>query len=90
MTFKIISEKENPMFSRKEIIVEIKQELSPKNSDIQVLLGEKFSSSPETIKIDNIISKFGSDIFTINAKVYKSKEEKDSIEPKIKEKKVKQ
>ncbi|OGJ12394.1 hypothetical protein A3K62_00730 [Candidatus Pacearchaeota archaeon RBG_16_35_8] len=84
MSLKIISEKENPLFSRREIIAEITKEASPKNTDIQILLGEKFSASPETIKVDKIASKFGSSIFIISAKIYKSKEDKDNIEPKVK------
>ncbi len=88
MSFKIIYEKENHLFSRKEVLVEIKKEISPKKSEIEILLGTKFSSSPEAIKVNKIFSKFGSDIFTIQARIYKSKEDKENTEPKIKPAKV--
>jgi len=83
---KIVSEKENPLFSRKEVIVEIKNEVSPKRTDMENSLGEKFSINSEFIKVDRIIPKFGSKIFTISARIYKSKEDKDNTEPKIKTK----
>ena len=86
---KIISEKHNPLFSRKEILVEIKKEASPKTSEAEALLSEKFSSSVDSIKITRILPKFGSNIFTIYAKIYKSNEDKDKIERKPKEKAAK-
>ena len=82
--FKIIHEKENPMFSRREIVVEIKKATNPKRVDMEIALAERFSASRDGIKVDRIVPKFGSDIFTIHARIYKSKEEKDNIEPKIK------
>lgn len=84
MSLKITYEKENPLFSRKEIIAEIKNETSPKRSEMESVLSEKFSVTPDEIKIDRIIPKFGSDIFTIHARIYKTKDEKESIEPKQK------
>jgi ribosomal protein S24E len=87
--FKIKHEKENPLFSRKEIIVEIKGQTNPKRIDVENSLAERFSSNPDSVKADRIISRFGSDIFTIHARIYKSKEDKDNIEPKIKAAKAK-
>ena len=84
MSLKIIHEMENPLFSRKEIIAEIKKETSPKRTEIEALFSEKFSANPEAIKVDKILSKFGSDVFVVHARIYKSKEDKESIEPKIK------
>lgn len=84
MSIKIIYEKENPLFSRKEIIAEINNETSPKRTEMEAVLSEKFSVTPEEIKISRIIPKFGSDIFTIYARIYKSKDEKENIEPKPK------
>lgn len=81
---KIIHEKENPLFSRKEVIAEIKKSISPKRADAENSLAEKFSVTSDRIKVDRIIPKFGSDIFIIYARIYKSKEDKDDIEPKVK------
>jgi len=82
--FKVIFERENSLFSRKEIIAEMQNASSPKRTDVETIMSEKFSVAPDVIKIDRIIPKFGSDIFTIYAKIYKSKEEREIIEPKIK------
>lgn len=84
MDFKIITEKDNPLFNRKEIQASVKSEITPSNENILKLLSEKFSTQPETIKLKNILGKFGSKKFTINANIYHSKEEKESIERKSK------
>ena len=83
-TIKIISEKENPLFARKEIVIEVKSGTNPKRTDLENSLAEKFSINSESIKVDRIVPKFGSNIFTIYARIYKSKEDKENIEPKIK------
>ncbi len=77
---KIIFEKENPLFLRKEIVVEVTSESNPKRSDVEKFLTEKFPNQ-ESLKVDRIMPKFGSKIFTIHAKVYKSKKDMDEIEP---------
>jgi len=82
--FKIILERENSLFSRKEIVAEIKTAGSPKRTDIETILSQKFSTTPDSVKVEKIIPKFSSDIFTIYAKIYKSADEKNSIEPKAK------
>ena len=82
--FKVISERENGLFSRKEIIAEMQNASSPKRTDIETIMSGKFSVAPDLVKVDRIIPKFGSNIFTIYAKIYKSKEEKEIIEPRIK------
>jgi len=86
MNLKIINEKENSLYSRKEIVIEIKKEIIPKTTEMEALLSEKFSVPVETIKVNKISAGFGSDIFTIHAKIYKSKEEKEAIEPRVKNK----
>jgi len=77
-------EKENPVFLRKEIMAEITKEVIPKRTEIEALLSEKFSTIPEAIKVERIISRFGSNKFRIEARIYKSKESKENIEPRIK------
>lgn len=84
--FKILEEKENPLFKRKEIKFTIEAIITPNHSDVEKLISEKFSTSPETVKIKGIHGRFGSKTFTISANIYKSKEDKEDIEPKKKEK----
>lgn len=77
---KIIIEKENPLFSRKEIVVEVKSESNPNRLDVEKFLTEKFPNQ-DSMKVDRIVPRFGSNIFTIHARVYKSKKDRDEIEP---------
>ncbi len=88
MKIQIIDEKKNPMFSRKEIILEIESEITPSHAEAEKIVSEKFKTTPEFLKIKKIQGNFGSKNFKINANIYSSKEEKDNIEAKPKEKKT--
>lgn len=81
---KTIEQKENPLFNRKEIKIEIKAEVTPKQHDVKKLVSEKFSSNPENIKIKKIFGNFGSNYFTIIANIYGSKKDMDNVETKSK------
>jgi len=82
--FKIIGEKENLLFKRKEIKFTIDAEVTPSRAAVEKLISEKFSTQPKNIKIKNILGKFGSKTFTVSVNIYASKEDKESIEPKSK------
>lgn len=84
METKIIEEKENPVFNRKEVVLEVVSEISPSNNEISKLIAEKFSSSEDKIKIKGIYGNFGTQIFTVYASVYKTVEDKDKTEIKTK------
>ncbi|MEK6758040.1 MAG: hypothetical protein AABX88_02835 [Nanoarchaeota archaeon] len=93
--FKIIKERENPLFNRKEIQVGVHAEITPSYEEVGKLLTEKFSTSKENIKIKKVSGKFGSKDFLISANIYKTKKDKDDTEQKTKqeieaEKKVKE
>ena len=80
MELKIISEKQNALFNRKEIVAEVEAEVTPSNAEIKKLLYEKFSAPSENIRIQRIEGKFGVKIFTISANIYSSKEDLQKIE----------
>ena len=86
--FKILQEKENPLFNRKEIQVNVESEITPSNLEIEKLISEKFSIPVENMKIKKILGKFGSKTFTIIANIYNSEEDKNEIEKKSKKNKV--
>lgn len=88
MELKIIEEKENPLFNRKEINAVITLSANPKKEDIEKILSEKFSSPSENIEIKKIIGRFGSHDFKITANIYSSKEDKEKTESKKKSKKI--
>ena len=50
--FKVISERENGLFSRKEIIAEMQNASSPKRTDIETIMSGKFSVAPDLVKVD--------------------------------------
>ena len=81
---KVIKEKENPFFNRKEVEVFIDWEKCPSREEVSKILSEKFSVPLVGIKIKKILGNFGSKTFTIEANLYSSKENKDSVELKKK------
>jgi ribosomal protein S24E len=88
MTLKIIKEKENPVFNRKEISFEISSEITPSHKEILELISKKLSVPEENIKIKKIGGKFGSKDFIVDTNVYESKEHKHKTEKKPKKKTV--
>ena len=87
MEFKITEEKENALFNRKEIKGFIDSEVVPSRIETSKILSEKFKVPWENIKIKKIIGKFGSKTFSVEANIYSSKQDKDSIELKKKKEK---
>ncbi len=84
MKIKILEEKENPLFNRKEIKLEIEADVTPSHVEVEKLISEKFSTAPENIKINFIKGKFGIKKFLVITKIYKSKQDKDNTEIKTK------
>jgi len=77
---KIINEKENKLFNRKEIQINVESEVTPSHEETKKLISEKFSTKPENIRIKKISGKFGSKDFEISANIYSSEGEKNKIE----------
>ena len=53
--FKLIEEKKNPLFGRKEINFQIISEVAPSRIEIGKLVSEKFSTEPRKVKIKKIL-----------------------------------
>ena len=85
---KIIHEKENNLFNRREIQIKINSKVTPKKAETEETISEKFSVPKENIKIIKILGKFGSNDFLIVANLYKSKEDKEKTEAKSKKEKA--
>ena len=95
MELKIIREKHNLLFKRKEILAEIDSEITPKIIEVEKILSEKFSKPTENIKTKRVKGKFGSKTFEINANIYDTLEDKEKTEIKTRkqraaEKKIKE
>lgn len=87
MELKILKERDNVLFKRKEILAEIQKNSTPSFSEVQDLISEKFKAQSENVKIKKIHGHFGSNLFEIIIFVYDSKEDREKFE---KEKKIKQ
>jgi ribosomal protein S24E len=87
METKIINEKKNDLFGRREIVISIEANSTPNYSDVGKLISEEFSSPSENIVIKKIKNNFGSKDFFVSFFVYDSEERKNKIEPKAKVKK---
>lgn len=85
---KIIEEKENPLFSRKEVKAEFESEVTPSKVQISEEIAKKYSTQPEVVKVLLIDANFGENKVKIDANIYLSKDEKEKYE--IKEKKEKE
>lgn len=90
MEIKIITEKENKLFGRKEFDLELESNSHPSREEVKKLISEKLSSPEENIVVKKIDSKFGSNTFLIRTFVYNSEEEKNKTEPKPKTAKKKE
>jgi len=85
MRIKIIEEKKNPLFSRKEIHLEIESDAVPSHEEVKNLVSEKFSSDQELIRTRLIKGRFGINIFDVFIDIYDSKEEFDRVVKKTKQ-----
>ncbi len=83
-SFKIIKEMENPLFDRKEILIEISAKSILGKNEVMEIIEKKLSVSKDRIVIDKIEGKFGTSIFIVFAKIYSSSQEKEKIESKSK------
>ncbi len=84
MEIKILEEKNNPLFGRKEMKATVESEINPSRLQILELISKKFSSPAENIKIKKIKGNFGKKIFSIEANIYSSEKEKNIVEIKKK------
>ena len=86
--FKITEEKENALFNRKEIKGSIESEVVPSRAETLEILSKKFRVPSGNIKIKKILGKFGIKIFDVEANIYSSEQDKESIELKKKKEKL--
>ncbi len=84
MTLKILEEKDNALFGRKEIRAALDSEITPSRSHVLELLSKKFSVPVENVKIKGIRGNFGVKSFAVEANIYVSEEIKNSVELKKK------
>jgi len=84
---KILKQRENPLFNRKEIEINIETNIAPKISETEAFIAKEFSSNIDNVKVKKIKGRFGSNNFIITANIYDSKEDREKTEPKSKKEK---
>ena len=85
MEIKIIEEKKNALFSRREVKVEIKVQVTPSKEETKKIIADKFKVDENLIRIRDILGKFGISLFTVRADIYDSVEEFNRIVKKTKQ-----
>lgn len=79
---KILEEKDNRFFNRKEVKFIIESSKNPSFAEAIKFVSEQFKSAEDLIAIKGIQGKFGVDTFLISAHLYENKEAKDKHEKK--------
>jgi len=84
---KIIENKNNELLNRKEVKLIIEAEKNPSVQEATETVSKEFKSEEDSLAIKTVKGKFGRNTFLITANIYKNKEAKEKIEPKLKKKK---
>jgi ribosomal protein S24E len=69
----------NSLFKRQEISGELESEKNPSFEEVKQFVSEKLNKPEETIKILNIKGGFGKDNFHVDAHIYDSKEDLETM-----------
>ncbi len=85
MEFKIVEEKENPLFLRKEIHAEILADVTPSMDETRKALSNHYGVEPSLIRVRSIRSSFGTNVFVVMADIYKSMDEFNRVVKKTKQ-----
>ncbi|MEA3414416.1 MAG: hypothetical protein U9Q99_02735 [Nanoarchaeota archaeon] len=69
------TENVNELFSRREIVLEVENEIVPSFDQAKELIVKEFKANKNLIRIRKIDSQFGSNVFKIILDIYNSQEE---------------
>lgn len=81
---KILSEKENPLLKRKDLMLEVEHtgEATPKMEDLTERIAKNFKTTPEKVDIDYIFSESGIAQSRVKLKIWKGKPPEKKIKKK--------
>jgi ribosomal protein S24E len=85
---KTIHESRNELLKRKEFVVEITLASNPGSAHATKLISDHYKVAEDVVIVKKLRNVYGSHSLMINAFIYDSKEAKDKIEPRKKEKRV--
>jgi ribosomal protein S24E len=82
MEIKILEERENLLFNRKEIVINVETDVTPKLEEARNIVSEEAKVPVENVKIKKVEGSFGKREFKIHCFVYKTKEDKEKMDVK--------
>lgn len=83
-----LNEKSNVLLKRKEILFAVEAGANPGFDKVRKLAAEDMKTGEDLVVIKSLKNNFGTNRFVVEAFVYDSKEQKEKIEPRVKEKKT--
>ncbi len=83
-----ILDNKNNLLKRREVKLVIESDSNPGYENSKKLIAKQFKTEEENIAVKNVKSKFGRKTFLIDAFIYDSAKDKESMEPKPKVKKA--
>ena len=86
MESKILEQRENKFFNRKEVKIVLQAAKNPGFDDAAAVVAEQLKAAKDSVFVKKIKGKFGRDTFLISAEIYKSKEDRDKQAEKFKKK----
>ena len=75
---RIFEDKQNDLMNRREVRIEVENNFVPSRIEAIHIVSELCKCPIDVIKINRVDSQFGTNIFTIVADIYKSKEDRSS------------
>ncbi|MCU0642585.1 MAG: hypothetical protein MUF61_03375 [archaeon] len=84
---KIIKDTKNDLLKRREVKLVINAERNPGMDSAIKTIAEQLKVPEYTVVVKTLKSKFGRDTFLIDSYIYNTKEDRERIEPKKREKK---
>lgn len=78
----IVKDFRNELLKRRDVVVQKKYSSNPGFVTAKKDVAEHFKASEECVVICNVMGAFGSDIFSIDARIYDSLEILQKVEPK--------
>ncbi|MEK6890526.1 MAG: hypothetical protein AABX03_00130 [Nanoarchaeota archaeon] len=76
----VIQKHKNHLLDREEVIVVVKEEITPSKNSLQEKIASHFKSSKENVVIEKIEGKFGKKEFTVYSKIYDNNKSREKFE----------
>ena len=82
MEVEVVESRDNPLLSRREIIVKVSAEATPSRKDVKELVAAKTGANPSLIVVKKIGGRSGSHDFFAEVYIYQDENTMKTLEPK--------